>query len=1475
MSELTKQFGHLQSASHSELGSTDGSNQKYLADSIRNFGKAFGESTLLDRKYELAEKKAREDAEKKRKEEEDLRNKADADRLFALKGGTPLPEKETSWSPAAGNIENLEYANEGLRKQYAVNFATSKINEEQVYTDTNAEKFTDRWYQEFLALGNEDKQIFKNDYTRYASHKAVELKQERFRNLNGLQGINTALESTPLKYDSVVKAISKQQQTHIEWEQGEFLKNYVATDYQGGTGTYPNFNSRTSGPPKTPKEALAMISKLQGKVNKGKGEEALYSKDQVWTAVIDYWEQHVELAQSSRNPIFNTQDLFTPQSGLELTSLGGGIGKKLRDYKTKVYQKFVQLEKDEESRAKTDHEKTDRELDDIAYGNITDISKAVEEAKENPGSITPEMIENLELILNTHDEDGAFSNKGEEHEYTEARKNITLLRNMIDSNSIKYIPSKEEVQDVRDFGYRLETDIKTTTELRKERIKVIQGKENHYLKTNKIKAIDEYKLILKNWADTADKVTDSQKITSNSTLHGLLRPLEKAHDTCLKEGKCESWNSLSQQALPEKMLGGDQQEFRKEVYKQLQAQSDNNRNVLQVNRQRDVTEINRKLEEDLTYTLKAAQKDIDKLNPTEAQLTSYEESRKRRIKIDKDNDTKEKAKTSFAEQRKHDAIIATSSNEALSTYFKDNIESDPTILLSERKAIKKSIENRQNENKITDLKNQDDVWAKDIRSKLNNLGDGKVLSITDLQTIATEVEGHKWYGNQGQNFLNTITSLINSKASDADRLKKMGEVIGWDEKYREAESSYDVSANNIVSKFKDVGINLTTAQQELNTLESNFKTTNAELLKNGTRLHQKVEWTKIKTKALKALNLANSDNIQKNKIKTENEDKAEKLKTEKDNKNNSLLAAKQLVAPAIRLKTIKELQDYHDTKILTISDVTAKTKFSSDIQQLMRRRKDGTTDKELQRLAEKQLGSVYHDLYSNETNLTTLENLQVTARGDKALGLQEPAVTKAIRNRINEIKKINATNLGKEQGQKIFEKLHKNPILTRKDFDIALAEANKIKDATQRDETIDKLEKYFLRGETRSFNADEGQKKIAQDLKANRFLSGLNTQILGIMNKAQDASINFSMEDSDKAVQAARNELDALKTGYINNKAFRDSMAATGKTKWQEVFNEHYSELGTIESKVQKKINSGNILVKAREADNKRETEQQSLLAELSSLQNKYSEQAHKTFIENLDTAPTKTVDRETGEEFHKSLWSAEKIQSYKDDALVAEGLASSTPKETSQDAFLSLIGGYFPKIATEVDEKVKKSLINKAQEYLKQKFISNEISKSNYGSWNKRLLSYLPKQRKRDNGKRRALETLDSIFGTRNVAGELNPKIIIALKNKGNWRLAQQLQERLRSHFDREWQAKVQTFESDEASYKWATDYANMLISEDETINPLGEATALDIQAWNAGILGTTKKKKPSDIGSDDVVEDQKPIENSQTLEDVNAILD
>jgi hypothetical protein len=47
-----------------------------------------------------------------------------------------------------------------------------------------------------------------------------------------------------------------------------------------------------------------------------------------------------------------------------------------------------------------------------------------------------------------------------------------------------------------------------------------------------------------------------------------------------------------------------------------------------------------------------------------------------------------------------------------------------------------------------------------------------------------------------------------------------------------------------------------------------------------------------------------------------------------------------------------------------------------------------------------------------------------------------------------------------------------------------------------------------------------------------------------------------------------------------------------------------------------------------------------------------------------------------------------------------------------------------------------------------------------------------------------------------------------------------------------------------------------------------------LDIQAWNAGILGTTKKRKPSDTGSSDIVEDQKPIENSQTEEDVEAIL-
>jgi len=142
MSELTKQFSYLQSASHNEFASPDGSRQKYLADSIRNFGKAFGESTVLDRQYELAEKKAREDAEKKRKAEEEIRNNSNALRLFKAKGGAKLPEKETSWSPAAGNIENLEYANDGLRKEYNILFAESKIKEENSLTSASSKDLT-------------------------------------------------------------------------------------------------------------------------------------------------------------------------------------------------------------------------------------------------------------------------------------------------------------------------------------------------------------------------------------------------------------------------------------------------------------------------------------------------------------------------------------------------------------------------------------------------------------------------------------------------------------------------------------------------------------------------------------------------------------------------------------------------------------------------------------------------------------------------------------------------------------------------------------------------------------------------------------------------------------------------------------------------------------------------------------------------------------------------------------------------------------------------------------------------------------------------------------------------------------------------------------------------------------------------------------------------------------------------------------
>ena len=60
-------------------------------------------------------KKAAKEYAKRKKEEEDLANKSNALRLFNLKGGRDLPEKETAWSPAAGNIENLDHANDGLR----------------------------------------------------------------------------------------------------------------------------------------------------------------------------------------------------------------------------------------------------------------------------------------------------------------------------------------------------------------------------------------------------------------------------------------------------------------------------------------------------------------------------------------------------------------------------------------------------------------------------------------------------------------------------------------------------------------------------------------------------------------------------------------------------------------------------------------------------------------------------------------------------------------------------------------------------------------------------------------------------------------------------------------------------------------------------------------------------------------------------------------------------------------------------------------------------------------------------------------------------------------------------------------------------------------------------------------------------------------------------------------------------------------
>jgi len=1484
MSELSQLLGQFQTGIETgiqnEFGSEDGSTQKYNADAISNFANAYGQNSLLERKQEKARAKASAEAEKKRLAEEKIRNNSNALRLFNLKGGAALPEKDPLWTPQEKrlNPDELAFANEGSRKEYNVLFAENKIKEENSSATAASKSLTEKWYQEYLTL--EDTDPLKGDYTSYAAHKASEYQSERFTdNLNGLSEISEANKRTNFNLSVFDNDIAKQQQEHIERGQAEFLDNYVDTDYQGGgsgdlsgqlSGPHPRglkSTIRKIGPPRTPNELLALINKMQAKVNKGNGFENLYSKDQLHDAVIDNYTQRYLLAKTSDNPIFDAQQLFSSEEGMKLTDLQGGIGEKYRALQQGLYNRFVKLRKAEEKAAEDAEKKHGEDLDTIAYGTVTDISQLHQEAIDNPGTVTAVQIENLETILLSHDEQGAFSSKTGENEFSEAREQISAIRKLIDKTSTTYIPVTKETDALDKFVKDISI-VTTTTALKKLHIEAINDEPNPWLSTKKIQAVAAQLKVLKDFS-SEDKISPEQQKQSNSAMHTALTPIREAHFLCINEGNCESYNNLTSASAPEGLLEGDHKDFKKHIAKWDEEQGKAGTNTVKVKAAKDASLINQELGAGKFSLLKARQEFKKLKNPTETQIGAFD------IAVRQHNErVATKSKKVFADNslvEKGDVFDDIDSVETLEALDikKDEIPLNLKLTGDDKRSLQKKVNTKRKEIEVKVAKDKDISQSADINQQLLDFTNGEITNET-LKGIQTKVDGMTWHGNAGSNFTTFITGLIHKNVSAEKSQQEIETYNKHHSDYQTVTNDTEQKLNKIVKSVTDGNLDPEQAATDINNLEQDFNTNNKPLLEAGNKIKYKTNHKDLFTKAKKDLGTGDTSNRERKNKQKLIEQRQEEVQSLKDYKSDEKLSGISLITKAIQLKTPEDLIAYKEKHLNFSNDSDAQALFVKEINDLIEKREKGIgTSKEEEARLSGLLKAEYLDRINNSSDITKLNALKPTIVDELGLkGQHAGHVRTAITNRILAINKTNTTNDSLTVANNIDKTLFSIPIINQGSLDAALTKAETIKDPDIRRTTISQLRGIKGKLDNRSFNSVEFKKKLELKFKTNSYLSTIKSKILDHVTKAKHANLNFTVETSDTTVKKAITDLNDIFTTFKGDQVFLDTMEDSGTADWNTEFTKGIAELKELESKVSEQATAKihlaehNVSLKSREAD-------RSLVQnELLDLQENYTADAHTDLEIRIKSFGADYVDV-NGEISEVALFKNKQQAQLLKAANVAKELTSKAPKETDQTTLTTFYRDYDDKLSGGMEKP--QELIKAGKVFLQDELVAKRITNSDYKTFGNMLNSFTPKAIKTQDGRLRAIATLDSIFRTSNTEAMLNPKFMIAVKGQGSWQEGNMLKEELHSKFDREWQAKAGSFGGDKTkSYEWATEYARSLISIDEKINPLDIKIIQRIRNWTGGAFNLGKKDPTDKEPAGNI----KKKEQSETTDLVDQIL-
>ena len=1439
---------------HSQPDNTQANQYNQLAEDLSRMGSAAANLMIETKNESNRRKKAAAEYAKRKKEEEDLANKSNAQRLFNLKGGRDLPEKETAWSPAAGNIENLEHANEGLRKEYSVLFAESKINEEQAFIDKSSKDYANKWYQEYLALDDGD--ALKGDYTKYAALRAVELKSERFAdNLNGLSGITEATNRTKLDYSSIESSIAEIQQEHIDRKQAEFLDNYVDTDYQGGKsgGGDPlvnrSYDNRVEGPPQTPEELFALLNRMQSNVNRGNGLEALYSRDQLHDSVIDNYTQRYELAKTSEDPIFNAQKLFdSAVSGMKLTDLQGGVGEKYRKFQKGLHARFVFLRNEEEKAAKATQKKLDEDLDMAAYGAVNDISNLHQEAEDNPGTVTAVQIDKLENILLSHHKQGAFSSQTEEDEFSQAREKISAIRKLIDPTSKTYVPVEDELKTLGEYRKEL-SNINTTTELRKLHIEAINNEPNPWLSKEKILAVAAQREFLEDFSKE-DKISPEQEKASNSSMWNGLKPIREAHFECLNNGKCEKYNSLSTGEPPKDLLGKDFEAYKKQIAKWDEDQGKAGHNTVKVAGAKAASHINQELGAG-NFSLLKARKEFQKLNnPTESQILAFDTAVRKHHEKVAAKDKKVFKENSLVERGSVFTNIDSVETLADLDTKKAEIPLNQKLTGDDKRFLQTKVNSKRKEIKTKLAKTKDTKQSAEINQKLLNFTDGEITNET-LKSIQADVDGMTWHGNAGNNFRTFITGLIHKNVSAEKAKAEIKKYNDHDAEYQTATNKTEQELNLIVKAVADGILTPEQAKEDIEELKTNFDTDNSALLAEGKKIKYKASHQGLFTQALKDSGTGDSTNKERKRKEKLIEKRRDEVQALEDFKSDEKLLAVKAITPALKLKTVAELEKYRDDQLPTMDDSDAKVVFVKEINKIIAKREngEGVSKDELARLSGL-LKATYLDRIKNSNDITKLNALKPTIAGDLGLrGQHAGQVSIAITYIILKINKTTLTNDSLTIADNIDKTLYSASIIDQDSLDAAIATADTIKDPAIKRTTITRLQGIKGKIENRTFNSEEYKKELALKFKTNRYLSTIDNQILDLVTTAKDANLNFRVETSDKTVKKAIGDLESLLTAFKTNEDFTSTMEQTGSTKWQDKFTKGIGQLKDLQSEVSKQAIAKENYAAHKESLKSREADRTRVQEDLISLQENYTPEAHDALRYKIKDYGADLVD-EDGNISNPALFKNTQQAQLLRAANVAKELDSTAPKTTDQNTLTTLYTEYADKLSVGMENP--QELIKAGKTFLQDEFIGGRVSNSDYKYFENKLNSYNPKAIKTQDGRMRSLETIDSIFRTSNTEGMLNPKFMIAVKGQGSWQEGNMLREELRSKFMAEWQAQAGSFEGDKAkSYKWATEYAKSLISIDPDINPFPENVSRIVN-WTGGAFDVGKGGKAGTSGTD-----------------------